>query len=110
MELTYNIESIGVTTFLFNQDVEIEALFFLMVLTDPSGHDPIYTILPSDGCNESWILTIEGTQAIYESLLDGIVYFQDLGTWSAEVYAQDNNTNIDPDNATFVTNILFQVS
>jgi hypothetical protein len=110
MELTYNIEALGISTFLFNQDVEIEAPFFLLSLTDPSGHDPIYAILPSDGCNENWILTIEGTQSIYESLLDGIVYFQELGTWTAEVYAQDDNVNIDPSNATYIRNIYFQVS
>ena len=109
MDLTYTIPSLGITNILFNYETSLEAPYFLFALTDPCGVGPEYTIITPTGCDGNWILPIWGTQEIYEDLPDGIIYFSEPGSWTANVYYQESSSNEDPDNATFITGIIFQV-
>lgn len=109
MDITYTIPILGVSNLLFNFETGIDPTYFLLELTDPSGNDTKYAVAAGSGCDYNWIVSIDGTRGIYESLLDAIIYFYEYGTWEVGVYYQSSDTNIDPENATFVTNISFQV-
>ena len=110
MDLTYIVLAIGSTNILFNYETGLESPYFLFVLTSPCGQitkSVIFT--PSSGCDLNWILTIVGTQEIYEDLEAGQIYFNENGTWTGSAYYQSSPTNTNPENANFVTDLMFQI-
>lgn len=109
MDVTYTIKQTESTDVLFNYNVPIDSPYFLIGFTDPCGVDTVYANFIATGCNYSWTIDIEGTQEIYQDLPSGLIYFDEAGTWSAVIYYQASSSNLDPDNATFLDNALFQV-
>jgi hypothetical protein len=109
MDLTYIVSNLGVSRLLFNFTVEPLDPTFLVLFTDPCGTSTKNVLFFPDGCDGNWIVVVDSVNEAYESLLDGIIYFGELGTWEAKIYVQDGTTNTDPDNAEFLANVLVQV-
>lgn len=109
MDITYIIPDLGVSQILLNFNVEPVLPTFLIVLTDPSGVDSKNVLFTPTGCDGNWIIVVNSVNQAYEDLNDGIIYFDELGTWAVKIYVQDSNSNTDPASAYFITNALFQV-
>ena len=109
MDLTYIVLALGNTNFLFNYETGLDSPYFLFVLTSPCGQITKSAIFNPSGCDLNWIITVVGIQEIYEDLDSGQIYFNESGSWSASAYYQSSSTNTDPENATFVTDLTFQV-
>ena len=108
MDVTYIIPAIGLSNILFNFETG-GATFLLLALTNPCGNSTKYALVQPSGCDPNWIVPIEGTSSFYEDLEDGMIYFQEYGTWTVDVYWQFSETNLDPEEATFVTTVSFQI-
>lgn len=109
MDITYTIPQLGVSEILLNFDVETESPTFLIVLTDPCGLSTKNALFTPTKCNENWNIIVDAVNRPYESLTDGAIFFDQLGTWDAAIYSQANLSNTDPNNAVFVADALFQV-
>lgn len=109
MDLTFIIPNLGVAEIIFNFNVEETDPTFLVSLTDPSGVSTKVLLLSPSGCDGSWIVVIDSVNISYEDLLDGLIHFNHFGTWEGKIYSQLSTSNINPDNAVFITNALFQV-
>ena len=113
MDIIYNFKQIGDNDILVYYQIPIDDPFFLVVLKVPCFHQSGVSkvaIISATDCGDYFDLSFTGVPAIYEDLLNGEIYFQNIGTWSADVYYQDNDTNVDPVNATYLDSIQFQVN
>lgn len=112
--MIYNISQIGDNIILTNYDIPIDSPFFLAVLKVPcySGKDgqSKNAILNSTGCNSYYNLSFTGVEEVSENLLVGDIYYPNIGTWTADIYYQDNDTNTDLINATFIDSLNLQVT
>ncbi len=111
--MIYNVSQFGVNKLSVNYDVPDDQ-YILMVLRVPcysgkSGQEKA-AILDLDLCDGLKVLSFDGVEAIYEDLLDGMIYFSNIGTWDADLYYQDNGIYTDPLSATYLDTIQLQVN
>ena len=113
--MIYNITQIGSNNILLNLDVMEIDPFFLTVFKMPcyngdESRTKTAFLNYQQECEGKYIMSFDGVQEEYEDLDDGMIYYNMLGTWSADLYVQDNDLNTDPDNAEFLITIELQVN
>lgn len=112
--MIYNFSQTGINAFDVYYDIDIDSPYFLGVLKVPCYSGKIgqseSVLIPSVECGDYYTLTIDGVDEIDEDLLTGLVYFPNIGTWTLDLYYQDNDTNTDPNNATFLEAFELQVN
>lgn len=112
--MIYNGQKIGENSILLYEEVPNDN-YILAVLYIPCNNNSTdiegnkQAILEIENCNDYTGVSFEGVTEIDEDLLNGLIYFPNCGTWTANIYYQDNNTNVDPLLATFLTNIEIQI-
>lgn len=112
--MIYNISQTGNNVILVDYDIDITSPYFLAVLKVPcySGKDgqSKNAIIDSSECDNYYDLAFTGVDEVDENLLIGDIYYPNIGTWTVDLYYQDNDTNTDPLNATFLESFNLQVT
>lgn len=112
--MIYNANQIGSNNLILNESIP-DGSYILAVLYIPCNNNSTNingnkkVILTATKCNGYVEVDFEGVQESYESLLDGLIYFQDIGTWKVNIYHQLSATNTDVNAATFLNEINLQV-
>ena len=111
--MIYNIKQIGTNAILFDYDIPdnqfVLAVFRVPCYSGRSNQSKV-SILSYGECDNAQLILFTGVDQVYEDLTDGLIYYQNIGTWEADLYYQDNNTNLDPELATFIDTIQLQVN
>ena len=85
MDIIYNIEQIGTNRILFNETRGNTSVTFSVRLTNPWTQEQKTATLIADGDDGEWIINFEGSSGAYEDLAAGLIEFENLGTWSADI-------------------------
>lgn len=111
--MIYNASQIGDNTLTINDSIPEDYVLALMYVPcnnkKSKGVDK-YAIMDSINCGLFSNVYFTGVYDIYEDLDDGMVSFDKLGTWTFDLYYQDNDINLNPDNATFLETIKIQIA
>jgi|TARA_R110000796_G_scaffold96163_2_gene201737 hypothetical protein len=111
--MIYNIQQLAVNTILANYVIPIDTPTFLGVFKVPcfdASEVSKNVIIPDSECGNVYEFVITGTSEIYEDLTSGDIYFEDLGTWTVDLYYQASTTNLNPTLATFIETFKIQVN
>ena len=111
--MIYNVSQLGVNNLSVNYEVP-DGQYILMVLRVPcysgkAGQEKA-AILDNTLCEGLKVLSFEGVTEMYEDLLDGLIYFSNIGTWEADLYYQENGVYTNPDDAEYLDTIKLQVN
>ena len=85
MDIVYNIQQVGTNKILFNETIGNTSATFSVRLTNPWNKEQKTATLIADGDDGEWILDFEGSSGSYEDLAAGLIEFENLGTWSADI-------------------------
>jgi len=110
--MIYNQPEIGANVILNHQVIGIDDPVFLGVFKVPcfrTGKSK-NALIPSAECEDYYNFTITGVAEAYQDLLNGEIFFSNLGTWDVDLYFQTSTTNTDPVNATFLETFQLQVN
>ncbi len=113
MDLIYNCSQESENKILIQYSGLPDSIYFLVSIKNPcydvSG---VFknAILTPDGCDGGYILNFHAVTESNEDLINGLINFKFIGTYKTDIYYQDNNTNTDPDNATYLSTIKLQVN
>lgn len=112
--MIYNVRQIGSNRLRINEEIPVNN-FILAVLYVPCNNNSTdingdkKAILTPLNCSSYFTIDFFGVTSFYEDLLNGEIYFSNLGTWTANLYYQESQTNEDINQATFLETIELQV-
>ncbi len=85
MDIIYNIQQIGTNKILFNETINNTSATFSVRLTNPWTQEQKTATIVAQGTDGEWILNFEGSSGAYEDLNSGLIEFENLGTWNADI-------------------------
>lgn len=117
--MIYNAKKLGTQSIQVNYTIPINDPYFLGVISAPFNSNSKNAIFISESCDGGkdldvnpdryYILRFTGVAKAYEDLVNGDIYFSEMGTYDVALYYQESATNTDPDNATLVEILQLQV-
>lgn len=112
--MIYNAQQIGNNQLILNETVPDDSVLLAVLFipcnnTSTNINGDKKAILSVTKCNGYLEVNFEGVLLFYEDLLDGLINFEDPGTWSVNLYHQLSTSNVDVNLATFLNQIQLQV-
>ena len=94
MDLIYDVIQLEENKLLLADDVADDPVFSFS-LTNPWTGAVKSATIPKEGMNKDWVLVITGTTEALEDLSIGLIYFDNIGTWTGVLTAGSYSRNID---------------